>query len=97
MRAARSARPPRRSREARPLGAEATHAQLELDRHIALAAAHDTLLQDLAQRLVGQLRGGADARQLGVVLDLAQVAHQATARHQLPTFRQQLAQASVLV
>jgi hypothetical protein len=37
------------------LGAEAAHAQLQLDRDVALGAPDDAVLSDAQQRLVGEL------------------------------------------
>ncbi len=76
---------------------EAAHRELERDRHLALGATDDALLQHLGERSVCQLSGGADARYLLGVLDLAQGAHQSSAAHQLPALGQHLAQAPVLL
>jgi hypothetical protein len=78
--------------EARGLGAEAAHPQLQLDRDIALAATDETIFEHTSQRLVGELARGADARGLAGVLDRAQLSHGARAADELPGLTQQLAQ-----
>ncbi len=70
--------------------------QLQVDRHIALGAPDETAFQDVAQRLVGQLGGGADAGDLASVLDRAQALDGARAGNELPCGGEQLAQMGVL-
>ena len=41
--------------KARRLGAEPAHAQLELDRDVALGAPDDAVFHDALQRLIGEL------------------------------------------
>ncbi len=84
-------------REARRLRAEAAHAQLELDRHLALGAPHDARFEHARERLVGERCRGPDRGDLPFVLDLAQPLHRARARNELPAGREQLAQARVLL
>ena len=81
--------------EARRLGAETPHRELQLDRHVALAATDEPSFEDPAQRLVGELAGGTDARDLARFLDLALPLHRAGAGHELPALAQQLAEAPV--
>ena len=60
----------RRERDA--LGAAPAHRDLEVERDVALGAADDAGADDLLEGLVGELRGGADELDLGLVLDRAQ-------------------------
>ncbi len=76
--------------EACARGAEAAHAQLQLDRHVALAAADDAGFERFPQRLVGQPAGGADAVDLTGVLDRAQSLDETRAGDELPLLAEQL-------
>ena len=68
--------------EARGLCAETTHAQLELDCHIALGASRQACFEYSGKRLIGELRRSSDASYLLLVLDLAQTLdHTLPARH----------------
>ena len=83
-------------REAGPLGTQAAHVQLDLERQLALAAPDRARFQHRQQRLVGELARAADALQLALVLHHAHVLDDAVACDQLPARRQQLAQARVV-
>ena len=84
-------------RKARRLRAESAHAQLELDRDLALGAAREAVFENGAQRLVGELARGADACDLSGVLDLAQPLDGAGARDELPALAEQLGELPVLL
>src|SRR5439155_20816371 len=67
-----------------------------LERDLALGAPGEAAFEHRPQRLVGELGGGADPRDLAVVLDRPQLRHDRTRRNQLPSLGEQLAQARVV-
>ena len=83
--------------KARALGAEAAHAQLQLDRDVALGATDETGFERFPQGLVGQPGRGADAVDLTGVLDRPQPLDRAGAGNELPLRAEQLDQARVLL
>ena len=67
--------------------AEAAHAQLQLDRHLALGAPDEPVFEHLRSASSASSRGGADAGQLAGVLDRAQPLDRARARRRAPSPR----------
>ncbi len=82
--------------EARRFSAQPSHAQLELDRHVALAAPGEPRFEHATQRLVGELGSGTQALQLALVLDRSQALDSATAGLEPPAVGQNRAQPLVL-
>ena len=84
-------------RERRGLGAEAAHRELEVERDVALGAPGEAAAEHLLERVVGQLRGGADRVELGGVLDRAQLLDDAAGGGELDAVGDELGEPRVLL
>ena len=83
-------------RERRRLGPAPAHRRLEVERDVALGAAHQPALEDLLERRVRERGGGADGVELGRVLDQAQRLDRPAGGDELDVLAHERAQPAVL-
>ncbi len=95
QRAVRAGRDDRRERHR--LGAHPAHRHLEVERHVALGAPREAPFEDLLERRVGQLRGGAQTLDLPGVLDGAQLLDPAAGGDELDALGQRGGELRVLL
>src|SRR5207245_1159735 len=75
-------------RDARRVGPEPAHAQLDLERDIALASPDECAVEHRPHCLIGELARSAQALDLAGVLDRAQLLDRRGAGHELPPLRE---------